>query len=86
MENKRPLMNEIVERLGNDVNVNILEGMVSDVLDGVKEYQESALGEFMAGAVAILYGELAIHKSGMGPSDILALAYEEIDFEGEVGA
>ena len=84
MENKRPLMNEIIERLGNDVNVNILEGMVSDVLDGVKEYRDEALGEFMAGAVAILYGELTRHKIGFDPSEIITLAYEELANEEEV--
>ena len=81
MENKRPLTTEIITRLGNDVNVNVIEGMVSDVLDGVKEYREQALGEFMAGAVAILYGELVRHKIDFDPSEILVLAYEELDLE-----
>jgi hypothetical protein len=84
MENKRPLMNEIIERLGNDVNVFVLEGMVSDVLDGVKEYRDSALGEFMAGAVAILYGELVRHKVDFAPSEIIGLAYDELAQEEEV--
>ena len=84
MENKRPLMTEVVNRLGDDVNVFVLEGMVSDVLDGVREYREEALGEFMAGAVAILYGELTVHKVGFSPSEIISLAYEELDKEEEV--
>jgi hypothetical protein len=84
MENKRPLTTEIITRLGNDVNVNVIEGMVSDVLDGVKEYREQALGEFMAGAVAILYGELIRYGDGFSPSEIISLAYEELANEEEV--
>jgi hypothetical protein len=84
MDNKTPLMTEVIERLGNDVNIFVLEGMVSDVLDGVKEYRDNALGEFMAGAVAILYGELIRHKVSFDPSEIIGLAYDQLAQEEEV--
>lgn len=78
MENKRPLFREVVERLGSEVNVFVLESMVQEVLDGVREYRDSALGEAMAESVAILYGQLSVHKVGFSPSEIIALAYEEL--------
>lgn len=76
--NKKPLTTEIVARLGDEPMVY---GMISDLLDGVEEYRDECLGEFMAGALAILYGELTRQGVGFAPSEILDLAREELIYK-----
>lgn len=76
--NKKPLTTEIVARLGDNPTTHAL---VSDVIDGVEEYRDYALAEFMAGAVAILYGELTRQGVGFAPSEILDLAREQLIYK-----
>jgi hypothetical protein len=76
--NKKPLTTEIVARLGDEPMVH---SMIEDVIDGVEEYRDYALAEFMAGAVAILYGELTRQGKGFAPSEILDLAREELIYK-----
>lgn len=72
-----PLTDEIVKRIGDKTMHWAIDQMVQEVLDGVREYDEQALGEFMAGAVAILYGQLAIRGVSFSPDDIIDLARQQ---------
>lgn len=75
---KTPLFDVIVDRLGNELNVWLLDQLVNEVIDGVRQYDEEALGEDLATSVAILYGTLVKYGVAFEPLEIITLAREQI--------